>query len=161
MNNDVLLALAQMGLALAGFSGIIAAVQGDPAKWSLQQSLALRLLLECCFLVLFLSMIPLVLNQLLSPIVAARAAALLMAIAIFSWIASALIRLRQTKIQPRRPRLLAFMITILLAFDAGAFCAAAGLLQGAVVYVGALIWLLLFATTQFFTSLQSLRGDVS
>lgn len=155
MRHDLLLALAQMGLALAGFSGIIAALQGDPRTWSVQEAGALRLLLECCFLVVFLALVPLLIADVASAAFAARLAAGVLAVVALAWMASGVVRMRRLRTRARRPRLFAVLAGGLLALSVAELGVAAGLLVQPVLYAGTLIWLLVFASVQFFASLQS------
>ena len=65
--SEILLAFAQLSLGLAGFSSIVVALSGSPHSWTPLDSFRIRNMLLVSFLALFVSLLPVVLEQLSMP----------------------------------------------------------------------------------------------
>jgi hypothetical protein len=154
--SDVLIVIAEVSVAFAGFAGIVAVFrQRDLVEWAPLDAARFRFMVECSLMTVLFALLPFVFHHLgTSPTVTWSACSGLMVTAVAGLLVIASFRMRRLRSHPRGPNL-----ALMRFVQAGSLLALALLVLNALSigftaefgpYLAALAWLLVASGINFF-----------
>ena len=161
---ELLLSLSQLGLGLAGFTGIVCVFRRSSDTWAPQDFFGLRVILELTLASVLFGLVPSWIS--LAPVdepTALRLSSFLLAIFVVLNFVVEVLRVRECRLRKVPPRHTRLLIWLLLVPETVAFAA---LLMNvirwanAAIYAGAIIFLMFAASVQFFVLVSPSKANI-
>ena len=146
-SHETLVLLAELAVAIAGFSGVVVAIEARRlSEWSASRRFNLRVLLQVSALVVFFSILPLVLERVIEQPASWRIALWAYGLVHLADVSSFMLRRPATVVGLRR---VAQIVGLALAIGSLGVAAFGSLLLSEITYLSMLVWHLAVAAMGF------------